>query len=60
MCRSFYKHLLGVPVDFADIEVVDSELHRSLQQILECPVEVLGVDMTFSTDAVTFGAHKVI
>ena len=58
-CRSFYKHVLGNPVEYNDIEAIEPDYYKSLKQILEYPLEVLGLDLTFSTDTQTFGRHEV-
>jgi E3 ubiquitin-protein ligase HUWE1 len=32
--RSFYKHILGIPIVFSDLEGLDPDLHRSLSFVL--------------------------
>ena len=58
--RSFYKHVLGVAVDYTDIEALEPDYYKSLKQILEYPLEDLGLELTFSADVQLFGKHDVI
>jgi E3 ubiquitin-protein ligase HUWE1 len=32
--KSFYKHILGIPVVFSDLESIDPELHKHLTSFL--------------------------
>ena len=48
--RSFYKHMLGVPVTFQDMEGVDPQLYRSLKDILDMNIDGLGLEMYFAAD----------
>lgn len=57
--RSFYKHVLGIPVEYSDIEGLEPEYYKSLKQILEFPLEDLGLELTFSAESHTFGKHQV-
>jgi hypothetical protein len=57
--RSFYKHVLGIPVEYNDIEGLEPEYFKSLKQILEFPLEDLGLELTFSAESQTFGRHQV-
>jgi len=62
MVRHYYKHLLGWPVNFSDIELVDSHLFKSLGQILDLQkeeVEYLCTDFTVTEETLTHG-NKVI
>jgi len=56
--RSFYRQLLGKPVDYRDVEWVDPEYYNSLCWILENDPTVL--DLTFSLEADEFGQMKMI
>jgi E3 ubiquitin-protein ligase HUWE1 len=47
--RSLYKHFLGKPVDYKDVEWVDPEYYNSLRWILENDPTAL--DLTFSVEA---------
>jgi len=53
--RSFYKHILGTPVSVVDLEAIDPEYYKSLQQILVNPLDLLGLDLTFSAESHEFG-----
>lgn len=57
--RSFYKHLLGVPIEYSDIEGVDPDYYKSLSQILDYNLEDIGLELTFSADVQTFGRNEV-
>jgi len=58
--RSFYQHILGLPVSFQDLEAVDGELYKSLKLLLENNIEDLGIEITFSTDVNDFGSVQII
>ncbi len=53
--RAFYKHILGVPVKYTDMESVDNEFYKNLVSILESDIDTLGVDLYFSIDINEFG-----
>ena len=58
--RSFYKHVLGAPVDYNDLEALEPEYYNSLKAILEVPIEALGLELTFSAETQTFGKVEII
>jgi len=58
--RSFYKHLLGLPIEYSDIEGVDPEYYKSLRQILEYNLEDISLELTFSAEVQTFGRTKIV
>lgn len=58
--RSFYKHILGIPVRYTDMESVDLQFYKNLVLLLENDINQLGLDLTFSLDASEFGVNKVI
>ena len=58
--RSFYKHVLGNPVEYADIEAIEPDYYKSLKQILDMPLDMLGLELTFSAEAANFGKHEVV
>lgn len=58
--RSFYKHVLGMPVDFSDIEATEPEYSKILKQILSTPLEHLMMDLTFSAEIQKFGRTEVV
>lgn len=57
--RSFYKHVLGNPVDYLDLEAIEPEIFKSLKQILNMSLEDLGLELTFSAESHIFGKHEV-
>jgi len=57
--RSFYKHILGQPVNYHDLEAIEPDYYKSLKQILEIPLEMLGLDLTFSAESNDFGEIKI-
>lgn len=59
MCRSFYKHLLGMPVDFQDIEATEPDYYKTLRQVLDTPLDLLMMDLTFSAEIQRFGNTEV-
>ena len=60
ICRSFYKHLLGMAVDFGDIEATEPDYYKVLKQILEHSLEeVFMDDLTFSAEIQKFGRTEV-
>ena len=58
--RSFYKHILGIPVRYTDMESVDLQYFKNLVLLLESDIHQLGLDLSFSLDASEFGVNKVI
>jgi E3 ubiquitin-protein ligase HUWE1 len=48
--RSFYKHILGVPISYHDLEATEPEFYKSLTSILEHPLDLLGLDLTFTAE----------
>jgi E3 ubiquitin-protein ligase HUWE1 len=58
--RSFYKHILGVPIRYTDMESVDLQFYRNLVMALENDIHQLGLDLTFALDDSEFGVNKVI
>ncbi|CDW98756.1 hypothetical protein, partial [Sporisorium scitamineum] len=57
--RSFYKHILGKPVDYRDLESIDPEYFKSLEWMLNNDITDI-LDLTFSVDDEEFGETKVI
>jgi hypothetical protein len=53
--RSFYKHMLGLSVNYHDLEAIEPDYFKSLKQLLEIPLEALGLDLTFSIEVDEFG-----
>lgn len=54
----FYKMLLGKPIHLDDIELVDPDLHRSLNWMLNNDIGD-GIDTTFSVEHNAFGQLQV-
>jgi E3 ubiquitin-protein ligase HACE1 len=57
--RSFYKHVLGVGVDYIDIEATEPEYYKTLKQILDNSLELLMIDLTFVAESHNFGETEV-
>nr|XP_006822183.1 PREDICTED: E3 ubiquitin-protein ligase HUWE1-like [Saccoglossus kowalevskii] len=57
--RSFYKHILGKPVKYIDMESEDYAFYQGLVFLLEHDVKELGYDLTFSTEIEEFGVTEV-
>lgn len=58
--RSFYKHILGIPVSYADVASVDPDYGRNLQWILDHDISELDLDLTFSVETDVFGVMQEI
>ena len=58
--RSFCKHVLGNPAEYADIATVEPDYYKSrkFKQILDMPLDMLGLKLTFSAEAAIFGQHE--
>ena len=48
--RSFYKHILGKPVHFSDIEAEDYAFYQGMVYLLEHDYNELGIDLNFTTE----------
>ncbi|RZF32790.1 hypothetical protein LSTR_LSTR011436 [Laodelphax striatellus] len=57
--RSFYKHILGIPVKYTDMESEDYTFYKSLVYLFNHHVSSLGYDITFSTEVQEFGVTSV-
>ncbi|KAH8596365.1 ubiquitin ligase [Bisporella sp. PMI_857] len=55
---ALYKMMLNKPVNLADMEGVDADFHRSLQWMLDNPIEGV-LEQTFSTEDERFGVTQV-
>ena len=51
--------MLGMPIDFHDIEATEPDYYKILQQILDSPIDLLMVDLTFSAEIQKFGRTEV-
>ncbi|XP_077970581.1 E3 ubiquitin-protein ligase HACE1-like [Styela clava] len=58
--RSFYKHILGIPVDYTDVASIDPEYAKNLQWILDNDITDLGLDLTFIVETDVFGSMQEI
>ncbi|CAH1799724.1 unnamed protein product [Owenia fusiformis] len=58
--RSFYKHILGVPVNYKDVASIDPEYAKNLQWILDHDISDLGLDLTFSVETDVFGVMQEV
>ncbi|CAF1080113.1 unnamed protein product [Didymodactylos carnosus] len=56
--RAFYKHILGIPVRYTDMESVDLQFYKSLVLLLENDINTLGLELAFSLDVSEFGVNK--
>jgi E3 ubiquitin-protein ligase HUWE1 len=55
--RSFYKHMLGVPVTYHDIEAIDPQFYKSMNDILNMEIDDLYLEMYFSAEQ-EFGGNS--
>ncbi|DBA00602.1 TPA: hypothetical protein N0F65_007731 [Lagenidium giganteum] len=58
--RSFYKHILQLPISYLDMEAIDPEYYRNLHSILDNPIEELGLELTFSAEQSNFGKMEIV
>uniref|UniRef100_A0A3B4UA74 E3 ubiquitin-protein ligase HACE1 n=1 Tax=Seriola dumerili TaxID=41447 RepID=A0A3B4UA74_SERDU len=58
--RSFYKHILGIPVNYQDVSSIDPEYAKNLQWILDNDISDLGLELTFSVETDVFGAMEEV
>ena len=52
--RSFYKYILGKPVDYTDMEAEDYGFYQGLVYLLEHDISDLGYEITFSKEVRNF------
>lgn len=55
--RSFYKHILGAPIGYTDIEAIDPEYYKNLKWILDNDINDV-IELTFSAQREEFGALR--
>jgi hypothetical protein len=48
-----------MPVDYQDIEATEPDYYKTLRQILETPLDLLMMDLTFSAEIQKFGNTEV-
>lgn len=58
--RSFYKHILQLPISYHDMEAIDPEYYRNLHSILDNKIEDLGLELTFSAEQSNFGRMEIV
>uniref|UniRef100_A0AAV2MBP9 E3 ubiquitin-protein ligase HACE1 n=1 Tax=Knipowitschia caucasica TaxID=637954 RepID=A0AAV2MBP9_KNICA len=58
--RSFYKHILGIPVNYQDVSSIDPEYGKNLQWILDNDISDLGLELSFSVETDVFGAMEEV
>ncbi|KAL3881107.1 hypothetical protein ACJMK2_027568 [Sinanodonta woodiana] len=58
--RSFYKHILGIPVNYKDVSSIDPEYAKNLQWILDHDISQLGLDLTFSVETDVYGVMQEV
>jgi len=58
--RSFYKHILGLPIDYEDIQSIDPQYYKSLCDLLTMDLESLGLELTFTADVEEFGVVRTV
>ncbi|XP_006815383.1 E3 ubiquitin-protein ligase HACE1-like [Saccoglossus kowalevskii] len=58
--RSFYKHILGIPVNYHDVASIDPEYAKNLQWILDHDISDIGLELTFSVETDVFGAMQEV
>lgn len=57
--RSFYKHMLGQPLTYEDIEAVDPEYYKNLKWMLENDITDV-LDLTFTAESDFFGKTEIV
>ena len=57
--RSFYKHILGIPVDYKDVEALDPEFYKSLVWMVENPIDNV-LDLTFTFETEDYGVKQTV
>ncbi|UYV80320.1 HUWE1 [Cordylochernes scorpioides] len=57
--RSFYKHILGKPVKYTDMESEDYSFYQGLVFLLDHGVRELGYELTFSVEMQEFGVTEI-
>ncbi|OQR81725.1 HECT E3 ubiquitin ligase, partial [Thraustotheca clavata] len=58
--RSFYKHILQLPISYSDMEAIDPEYYRNLHALLDNPIEDLCLDLAFSLEHSNFGKVDIV
>ncbi|XP_019853444.1 PREDICTED: E3 ubiquitin-protein ligase HACE1-like [Amphimedon queenslandica] len=58
--RSFYKHILGIPVSYRDVESIDPEYAKNLQWLLDNKIDEMDLGLTFLLETDVFGTTEII
>ena len=58
--RSFYKHILNIPVTYEDLEHTDPEYYRNLTWILDHDISEANLELSFSHDIDVFGKVSIL
>uniref|UniRef100_A0A4W5KM43 E3 ubiquitin-protein ligase HACE1 n=1 Tax=Hucho hucho TaxID=62062 RepID=A0A4W5KM43_9TELE len=58
--RYFYKHILGIPLNYQDVSSIDPEYAKNLQLVLDNDISDLGLELTFSVETDVFGAMEEV
>jgi len=58
--RSFYKHILGIPVSYQDVASMDPEYAKNLQWILDNDISSLGLEIDFAVETREFGETNFV
>lgn len=60
--RPLYKHMLGMPINYHDLEAIEPEYYKSLCMLLSSPLRDLGVEdsLSFSADSQVYGQNVVL
>lgn len=57
--RSFYKHMLHIPVSYDDIEAIDPDFYKNLRWVIENDITNV-LDLTFSTESHFFDVEETV
>jgi E3 ubiquitin-protein ligase HUWE1 len=57
--RSFYKHMLRIPVSYEDIEALDPDFYKNLRWVIENDITNV-LDLTFSTESHFFDVEETV
>lgn len=57
--RSFYKHMLALPLTYEDIEAVDPDFYKNLRWMLENDIEDV-LDLVFAEEVDFFGRKSMV
>jgi E3 ubiquitin-protein ligase HUWE1 len=58
--RSLYKHLLGMPVEFDDVQSLDPEYHKSLSLLMQHGPDALGLELAAADEGAAGAAWPAL